>query len=749
VTETSTGQVVETPAGRRKVRVRVRVKKRSRRHIRRRRVRRVAIGVLLALGIMVVLGILAVFPALETRGLLADAASSMRTGRTTLLDGKAGKAEKAFADAHAGFLEARSSVRHPLIRLFGFLPIVGRSPDATTAVVEAAVRVADAGRILAAAVKDLPGGPAALAPEDGAIPLAPLRQLAGPLTEAEGRLDEAAALMDAAPEHWVVPPVTEGIEKFSPQLEEAHTAVGAAASLTRVLPAFLGDDEPKRYFVAAQNPAELRGTGGLIGSYAILTVRDGALEFGDFRPVSELDTVSPDQVEPPNPDYARVWDRFESRGYWSNVNMTADFPSAAVAIERLYEETEGVELDGVIATDPFALAALLQVVGSVDVPGTDVALTPDNAVDFLTHDAYTALQGSARKFLLGDAAEEVLSRFIGGPVGGDGDIPRPGEARREGGAPAGGDPGTGRGRSRARPGTGTGIGTGSHAVAPDDTDQDQDRDDRVIRGSAGAVAFGRVLVDVAADGHLLLHSTDPRVQAGLVDAGVAGNLPQEDGDFLAVTANAGSGTKIDYYLKRAVHYEVDLAGDGGAQAVATVSLANTAPSSGEPRYVIGPHPFTDNEAGDNYLYMSTYCASSCSFVGFDRDGQPDGVAPHEELGHPLFQVTSHLPSGGSEDLAFRWQVADAWTDDGGRGVYRLVVAGQTGIRPMRLSLAIDVPDGMRVTDVSPGMKVAGDEITWEGAARDRMVFEVRFERNLLGRIWHSVWDFLTQPVIRL
>lgn len=687
---------------------------------------------------MIVLGIVALIPALEAGTRLREAKTVLQSARSSLLQGDAAAAEQAFAEAHTELLRARSAVGNPVLRFFGFLPVVGRSPDTTTALVEAGIRVSEAGMILADGVKDLPGGAAALAPRNGKIPIVPLQQLAVPLNRADALLDEASELMADAPRHWLVPPVADGVQEFQPLLDEAHGAIGAASALTRALPSFLGDDAPKRYFVAAQNPAELRGTGGLIGSYSILVIRNGSLEFGDFRPVSELDTVPPEQVEPPNPDYAEVWDRFDSRGYWSNINMTPDFPSAAVAIERLYEETEGVRLDGVIATDPFALAALLEVVGPVGVPGTDVELNASNVVDYLTHDAYTSLPGRDRKFVLGDAAEEVLSRFIGGPVGQKSDIPEPGAGRET-------DRGGGEGsRGGERPGTDSGqMGEEGVEEAPGQPG------DSFLQGGAGAVAFGRVLVEIAAEGHLLLHSAETDVQDAFEEAGVTGQLPRHAGDFLAVVANAGSGSKIDYYLKRSVRYSISLGDEGIGHSVATVSLTNTAPSSGEPPYVIGPHPLTNNEPGENFLYLSAYCAPSCALDDFLRNGQPDGVAPHEELGLPLFQTTSKLPSGESESLSFRWTLGRAWSDEGGRGVYRLVVDGQPAIRPLQLSLAIQVPDGMHVTGTSEGMAVHGDQILWEGPVGDRMVFEVRFEHSFLGRIWHSLVDFLSQPVIRL
>jgi hypothetical protein len=697
---------------------------------------------------VVVLGILALFPAAAARTHLVEARSALVEARGALIEGRSAVAGKAFNRARSELVAARARVRHPAIRIAGFLPFLGRTPDTTTALVEAGLRVAEAGQILSSAVEDLPGGLSALAPADGRIPLGPIRTLAEPLGDVSVLLEEAGRIMAEAPHSLLLPQVQAAVNEFGPLLEEARTGLGTAASLSRTLPGFLGGNGPRRYFVAAQNPAELRGTGGLIGSYSILTVRQGKLDFGDFRPVSELDTVPPARVAPPNPDYAAVWDRFSSRGYWSNINMTADFPSAATAIARLYRETEGIRLHGVIATDPFALASLLELVGPVTVPGTDVELSAANAVEYLTHGAYSSLPDRERKFVLGDVAEEVLSVFIDGPVGEASEPPAPG-SRREGAGPGTGERGAVRGGRPPRGGQpgGTVASPSPSPTAP--PSEEQGPRGPAIRGPASAAAFGRVLVDIAASGHLLLHSSHPEEQRSFAGAGVAGALPRGGGDFLGVVANAGSGTKLDFYLGRRVRYEVDLLEGGMAAGTATVELANRAPDRGQPPYVIGPHPFTDLRPGENFIYLSTYCATSCSLESFRRDGRPAGVAPHEELGHPVIQTTAQIPSEASQEQAFGWRVRDAWSGDSGNGTYRLVVDGQPGVRPLRLSLAIDAPDGMRVVAASPGMRVTEEGATWTGAVDDLSTFEISFQRPAVSRMWHEVLEFLGHPVFRL
>ena len=43
-------------------------------------------------------------------------------------------------------------------------------------------------------------------------------------------------------------------------------------------PALVGAESPKRYLIAFQNSAEARGTGGILGAYAIIEFNKGSLK---------------------------------------------------------------------------------------------------------------------------------------------------------------------------------------------------------------------------------------------------------------------------------------------------------------------------------------------------------------------------------------------------------------------------------------------------------------------------------------
>ena len=339
----------------------------------------------------------------------------MIAGRDRLLAGDATGASDAFTQAEDAFSEAAGRLGNPLTRVASFVPIVGRTPDAVVAGADAGVLIARAGKLVAGAAEELPGGLGALAPRNGVIPIGPLNRLAEPLATARDLAERARTLIARAPRTLVPSPVRRSVEVFDEQLTEARTALTAGAALARALPVFLGQDGPRTYFVGAQNPAELRGTGGLIGVYSILTASRGRLSFEPFRDVLTLSTAGVSGIEPPNPDFERIYARFGSTGNWSNVNMTGDTPSAATAIERLYQTATSETVDGTILADPVALAELLEATGPVRLEGRGITLDAQNVVPFVTNEAYTMFRDSAsRKRILGDVAGDVLARFVSG-----------------------------------------------------------------------------------------------------------------------------------------------------------------------------------------------------------------------------------------------------------------------------------------------------------------------------------------------
>ena len=116
------------------------------------------------------------------------------------------------------------------------------------------------------------------------------------------------------------------------------------------------------------------------------------------------------------------------------------------------------------------------------------------------------------------------------------------------------------------------------------------------------------------------------------------------GDLLAVSVNNGSGSKIDYYADRAIDYDVRLGGDGEAIATATVTIANHAPTRGQPRYVIGP--FIDGAApGDQIPLTTVSCHQPCELLTATRDGTDVSLGTGSENRIPWLGDYRTIPAG--------------------------------------------------------------------------------------------------------
>lgn len=162
--------------------------------------------------------------------------------------------------------------------------------------------------------------------------------------------------------------MTTRIEKYGPILD---TYVTASARL----PAILGWDGPRRYLVLTQDPAELRPSGGLIGSYGIVAFDKGRITERQFLNVSPLDgrTGYP-FIRPPQElaDYllgpTQSWQL-------ADAGWSPDFPTSAQDALRLYTNESGdARIDGVLGITTLTIDELLKVTGPVTVPEYDATI---------------------------------------------------------------------------------------------------------------------------------------------------------------------------------------------------------------------------------------------------------------------------------------------------------------------------------------------------------------------------------------
>jgi hypothetical protein len=88
----------------------------------------------------------------------------------------------------------------------------------------------------------------------------------------------------------------------------------------------LGVDGTRHYLVVFQNDAEARGTGGLVGAYAVVEAGGGRVSVQALGTDSDLRSASAPVVDL-GPNYRALFG--QDPGLWANTNLSADFPSGA------------------------------------------------------------------------------------------------------------------------------------------------------------------------------------------------------------------------------------------------------------------------------------------------------------------------------------------------------------------------------------------------------------------------------------
>jgi hypothetical protein len=118
---------------------------------------------------------------------------------------------------------------------------------------------------------------------------------------------------------------------------------------------------------------------------------------------------------------------------------------------------------------------------------------------------------------------------------------------------------------------------------------------------------------------------------------------------------------MDFWLHRSLDLAFSLRSDGGATATATIKLENRGPSSGEPKYVIGP--FDERyKAGWNTQFIRLYLPGSTQ-IATKRSG---GAGIANELGFLVAEWNVDIPPGGAIHRSLNFDIADAWDPKSGR-----------------------------------------------------------------------------------
>jgi hypothetical protein len=584
------------------------------------------------------------------------------------------RASAALAQADRELATARSRSGGPLWTLAASLPVAGDSISVTRGVVRVASAALDVAQQAVARGDELLGTGLDVRVADGRVDLAPLEQarqvLDGLPVE---RLAAARNDLRALEPGWAPASLLEGRRDTLRLADEAVGSIERGQQLLGALPSFLGAEGERRYFLGVQTPAELRGTGGLIGFWAVLTVDDGRIsltssevydanEDVDGAPdTGDIQTLRGDEGDavPTSPEFQERYGTAASAWLFADVNLDPDLPTVAPVALDLFAHRTGETLDGMILLDPVGMQTILRGAGDDALPlpddavaaGAPASIAVEDFVRFATIDLYEVLgvdHSRERKLALRQLGDLAFAR--------------------------------------------------------------------VFDGAWDGVSMSRAVGEAAGGRHLQVFSRDEQVQQAFEQVGAAGQLAVPDGsDLLALTANNVVGGKQDVHVGHEVRADITLDAplvdaDGRItverRTRVGVELDNPLPTDGMDLYVIGncllppERGCFAGEPGINRTWFSVWTPGTAVQEAVSEEAPV--LRTEVFRGLRVFDRYVETPSEdrGGFELAYRGEAPVV--ADGDDLVYELAWWQQAKAIPTLLDLTIEPPEGWRVVGVEVG-----------------------------------------------
>jgi len=643
---------------------------------------------IVAIPVVGIISALSIIPALSAKTHLQHGRDTLSKAQSALLNGDLPAADKGFADAEAEFRAAAGEGNSPLMRIPALIPLIGRTPDAIRTIADIGVRLSASGGEVTRAIAKLPGGLDALAPHDGTIPVDTLSGLAPTIAAARGQFEEAAVEADSLATTLVPHQVVEAGDLLRSKLGQALPIVRSADELLRVLPTFAGVDGPRHYFLAPQNPTELRGTGGLISAYSVLTIDNGAISVAPFVDIQKLPIVAFDASAWPSPELYNIYGTINSAGDWGTSNATPDGPTAAAFIENLWNTTQSTPIDGVILVDVQTLRYLLAATSSIHVQGVPYSLNEKNIVPFVANRAYSLISNdTGRKAFVGVVGQMVFQQFL-----------------------------------------------------------QQAHGSRALRALVQASADGHIVLN-AVDPNVEAAFTAAGVTGALPPTDVGDLVAVSVNNYAGNKVDYFIHRTLAYDIR----LDADGTAEGTLTvSFQNTAPANAKPSYVMGPFLGKEIRGLNLQPGEAFQRTAMFCGTGCRLLSATHDGKPFATSTYAERGFSQVDGIMRIPAQSTYEVVYRFSLPNGWQGSNAIGFYHLSVKSQPTIVPTTASLRIRVPDGMAISYAGSGMKVESpSQVTWSGTLSDLNTFDVRFQRGFLGRAWADVHDFLSKPVIKL
>lgn len=235
-----------------------------------------------------------------------------------------------------------------------------------------------------------------------------LTEMAPRLDQTVMSLESSIAAIEADRSAWLVPPLANRLQELVDEVSDVLPEARLSAEAARVLPSMLGADGERRYLMLFGSPGESREFGGFVGGYALLGVNQGQLNFIEAGSIRDIETVSRAQALIDPISYPVEFVNADPAFFPQNLTSTPNISVIARAVRDIFPQLRGAKIDGVIYSDPFALAAMTEFTGPIPLAGSDDLLDRDGVLNFIFEDQYVAFDSRIERFsAIGDLARST------------------------------------------------------------------------------------------------------------------------------------------------------------------------------------------------------------------------------------------------------------------------------------------------------------------------------------------------------
>lgn len=342
---------------------------------------------------------------LERSGL--EAVSLLSSGAQAALARDVGSAGTDFKAAGLQFQTAKNTIDElgaGTTLLLSILPVTQSSYSTGAALVEAGEELAIAGGRMS-------DGYAAMEQELSPTPISRLNILEAYLSSTVPHLEAAQSALEQVDLHAVPQEHQETLASAQAALPILIATIDEFESFYALVKELLGADGTKRYLIVFQNNTEIRPTGGFIGSFAEVKVRDGVIEHLNVPGGGSYDLQGTLQKSLRAPEPLQL---LSARWEFQDGNWFPDFPTSARQLMQFYQDAGGPSVDGVLAVNATFVSGLIGLLGPIEMEDYGRTIDEENfifeaqKIAEYEHDK----EENTPKAFIGDLAPLLVERAI-------------------------------------------------------------------------------------------------------------------------------------------------------------------------------------------------------------------------------------------------------------------------------------------------------------------------------------------------